>query len=254
VKRSATILISAGAGFVLLAGGATARAAIAGPVDGSGVIHACYDTGGNLKVIDASATCPKGYTPLNWSQTGPQGATGPQGPKGDTGAAGATGPAGAIGATGPAGPKGDTGAVGPAGATGPAGPPGDGGAAGPAGPTGATGPAGPQGPPGPGAPPVHSGGDTARGLGIVNCGGSVSVSNSAYTGDVWFAVTRSSGCSGLMNIVISAGAGTGTVFDLYAGQPVGPALGNGLTSTAVLPGTYYIDIYGGTALTLTLTG
>jgi hypothetical protein len=82
----------------------------------------------------------------------------------------------------------------------------------------------------------------------------VSFSNSAYTGDVWLTVTRLNGCSGLMNIVISSGADTGTVFDLYASQPVGPALGNGLTSTAVLPGTYYIDIYGGTAFTLTLTG
>jgi hypothetical protein len=57
-----------------------------------------------------------------------------------------------------------------------------------------------------------------------------------------------------MKIVISGGAGTGTVFDLYANEPVGPALGNGLTSTAVLPGTYYIDIYGGTTFMLTFTG
>lgn len=120
MKRSAAILISAGAGFVLLAGGATAGAAIAGPVDGSGVIHGCYDTGGNLKVIDASAACPKGYTALNWGQTGPQGTQGPQGP---------AGPAG------PQGPKGDPGATGPAGPVGPAGPQG---AAGPAGPPGAS--------------------------------------------------------------------------------------------------------------------
>lgn len=43
MKRSATILISAGAGFVLLAAGTTAGAAIAGgPVDGAGVIHGCW--------------------------------------------------------------------------------------------------------------------------------------------------------------------------------------------------------------------
>jgi hypothetical protein len=113
------IVLTAAAALALVAGGTAVGASIAGPVDGSGVIHGCYDSGGNVKVIDASATCPKGYTALNWSQTGPQGTQGPQGP---------AGPAGSQG------PKGDTGATGPAGAAGPAGP---------------QGPAGPAGPPGP---------------------------------------------------------------------------------------------------------
>jgi hypothetical protein len=92
VKRSAAILISAGAGFVLLAGGAAAGAAIAGPVDASGVIHACYDSAGRLKVIDASApSCPKKSTSLNWNQTGPQGPAGAQGSQGPAGAQGAQG-------------------------------------------------------------------------------------------------------------------------------------------------------------------
>jgi hypothetical protein len=112
--------------IIITSGGATV-AAIAGPVDGNGVIHTCYNAGGNLKVIDASASCPKGYTALNWSQTGPQGTQGPQGP---AGAAGEQGPKGDTGAAGPQGPAGATGPVGlqgPVGATGPQGP---GGAAG----------------------------------------------------------------------------------------------------------------------------
>ena len=73
----------------VLAGTSTALAASASIPDSSGVIHACYDTGGNVKVIDTAVTssCPKGYTPLNWNQTGP------------------AGPAGRPGAPGPAGPS-----------------------------------------------------------------------------------------------------------------------------------------------------
>lgn len=125
MKRSATILISAGAGLVLLAGGTTAGAAIAaGPVDGSGVIHGCWTNtainGSHVFVLqDAGTTCPKGTTAISWNQQGPAGPAGPVGP------AGAIGPQGPAGAPGPQGPKGDTGAqgpAGPAGATGPAGP------------------------------------------------------------------------------------------------------------------------------------
>jgi hypothetical protein len=52
--------------------------------DGSGVIHGCYKTKGTahpLKVIDSAVTasCPKGYTNLNWNQTGPQGPEGQAG-------------------------------------------------------------------------------------------------------------------------------------------------------------------------------
>jgi hypothetical protein len=74
--------------------------------DGSGVIHGCYQTKGTahaLKVIDSAVTqsCPKGYTSLDWSQTGPQGAQGPQGTQGTQGATGAQGPAGPQGPEGP---------------------------------------------------------------------------------------------------------------------------------------------------------
>lgn len=123
-------IVTAVSAMVLFGGGA-AIAASAGPVDSSGVIHGCYDGGGNLKVnLSQPAACAKDYTALNWNQTGPQG------PKGDTGATGATGPQGPpgpVGQTGPQGPAGDTGATGATGDTGQAGP------AGPAGPAGANG-------------------------------------------------------------------------------------------------------------------
>ena len=75
--------------------------------DASGVIHGCYNSSGNgqLDVIDSSVTqtCPHGFTPLNWSQIGPQGVPGTPG---------------APGAPGAPGPKGDTGPPGPPGAPG----------------------------------------------------------------------------------------------------------------------------------------
>jgi hypothetical protein len=60
---------------------------------GENTVKACYDAGGSLKV-QLGAACPKGWTPTQWSVTGPQG------PVGETGA---TGPAGPAGAQGPAG-------------------------------------------------------------------------------------------------------------------------------------------------------
>jgi hypothetical protein len=132
------IVITGAAALALVASGTAAGATLAGPVGGDGTIHGCYDSGGNVKVIDASATCPKTYTSLNWSQTGPQGATGPQGPQGPQG------PKGDTGATGPQAPKGDTGAIGPQGAKGDTGDTGPQGATGPQGDTGAQGPAGPS--------------------------------------------------------------------------------------------------------------
>ena len=58
--------------------------------DSSGVIHGCYQKdNGQLRVIDPSSSkdknassCRKEETPLDWSQTGPQGPAGPQGPVG----------------------------------------------------------------------------------------------------------------------------------------------------------------------------
>jgi hypothetical protein len=49
--------------------------------DSTGVIHGCYKTNGtlhDLKVIDnaVTASCPTGYSPLNWNQSGPPGSSG----------------------------------------------------------------------------------------------------------------------------------------------------------------------------------
>src|SRR5689334_18745636 len=117
-SRARIIIISTASGFVLLAAGTTAGAAIAGPIDGSGVIYGCYTTKGNmgshnLVLQDVGTTCPSNTTAIKWNQTGPQGPagpagpTGPQGAKGDTGATGPAGPAGATGPAGPQGAKGD---------------------------------------------------------------------------------------------------------------------------------------------------
>src|SRR5262249_8841704 len=70
--------------------------------DANGVIHGCYrPTTGELIVIKSDGKgCETGWTPLNWSQTGPTGLAGPTGP---TGSSGVTGPTGATGTTGPTG-------------------------------------------------------------------------------------------------------------------------------------------------------
>lgn len=109
--------------------------------DSGGVIHACMLKAiGTIRIIDPSAgqKCTSFETALQWSQTGPAGAVGPQGPKGDTG------PQGAPGLQGPQGDKGEPGAPGMQGAKG------DKGDAGIQGAAGATGPQGPKGEPGSG--------------------------------------------------------------------------------------------------------
>jgi len=76
---------------VLLLVGGIAYASIP---DGSGVIHGCYKTTnpatGSVIVIDSDVgqSCPSGFTPLNWNQTGPQGPAGPAGPQGPQGSPG----------------------------------------------------------------------------------------------------------------------------------------------------------------------
>jgi hypothetical protein len=55
--------------------------------DSNGVIHGCRkSTDGSIRVIDTSktATCPNGYTALNWNQAGVQGPAGPAGAPGTT--------------------------------------------------------------------------------------------------------------------------------------------------------------------------
>jgi hypothetical protein len=163
-RRSRRVVLAAVAVLVVTAGVAWASVP-----DGAGVIHACYqvdangnpDGGGKLRLIDSSSeACKKNEAALNWSQSGAQGAAGPQGPKGDTGPQGPkgdTGPQGPKGDTGAPGAKGDTGAPGAKGETGADGAPGAPGATGATGPAGAQGPkgdtgaTGPQGPAGSGA-------------------------------------------------------------------------------------------------------
>jgi hypothetical protein len=64
--------------------------------DPSGVIHACYRSNGNLRLVDKSS-CTINEMALTWNQTGPQGPAGAPGP------AGTPGPQGQPGAPGPAG-------------------------------------------------------------------------------------------------------------------------------------------------------
>jgi len=55
--------------------------------DAGGVIHGCYVTNGQLRVIDESAgeQCKAGETALFWNQTGPQGPQGTPGQQGPQG-------------------------------------------------------------------------------------------------------------------------------------------------------------------------
>ena len=69
----------------------------------SGVYTACYDSSGYVRLIDATASCPKGWSgPVTWNQKGPKGDTGPQGVPGTPGINGANG-ASVVSATEPAG-------------------------------------------------------------------------------------------------------------------------------------------------------
>jgi collagen triple helix repeat protein len=106
--------------LVVGVGAAVGGIAYASIPDASGVIHGCYrPTSGQLIVIKSNGKgCEKGWTPLNWNQTGPTGAIGPTGLTGPTGVTGPTGATGATGLTGATGPTGTTGVTGPTGPTG----------------------------------------------------------------------------------------------------------------------------------------
>lgn len=143
----------------------------------NGVIHSCYKSNGDLKVVESAAACKNNETHLTWNQTGVAGPVGPQGP---------TGPQGLQGATGAQGAQGLTGAPGAPGPAGPQGLPGSTGAQGPQGLTGASGPQGPIGPQGPAGP---SGGPRAFGSVATGNGGPPAFySSSGRTG--WVGVTR----------------------------------------------------------------
>src|SRR5262245_35923631 len=85
-KRDLVAALAGGAIVMVFAGG-VAWAAIPGP---SGVIQGCYDSGGNVKVVEA-LPCPRNYTPFQWNQRGPQGEPGSPGAPGAPGANGANG-------------------------------------------------------------------------------------------------------------------------------------------------------------------
>src|SRR6266542_5276927 len=107
INRFSRRFLLLGVGALALAGGL----AYASIPDSDGTIHACLlKSLEQVRIIDPSEQqCRPNETPISWSQTGPQGATGPQGPTGATGlqgATGATGLQGATGATGSTGPPG----------------------------------------------------------------------------------------------------------------------------------------------------
>jgi hypothetical protein len=84
-----------------------AVAAVAAIVTGAGVasavgedntVKACYDRGGSLK-LQIGDECPRGWTPVQWNVTGPQGLTGEPGQDGADGEPGPPGPPGPAGTT-----------------------------------------------------------------------------------------------------------------------------------------------------------
>lgn len=66
---------------LLVVGGAVALAAGSIPSE-DGVFTACYDGGGNVKLLPTGTTkCPRNwFGPVYWNQEGPPGPTGPPGP------------------------------------------------------------------------------------------------------------------------------------------------------------------------------
>ena len=103
---------------VIAASALTAYGAI--PDSNSGVISACYNQQGQLRVVDGQAaeTCKKGETGLDWNRQGAPGVAGLPGPVGPQGPGGPQGPAGPPGPQGVQGPQGPTGPIGPVGAPG----------------------------------------------------------------------------------------------------------------------------------------
>ena len=66
-----------------------------------GVIRACADKQGDLRIVDSHDECRRNETPVRWNVRGEQGPIGPQGPAGQPGPQGETGPQGARGPAGP---------------------------------------------------------------------------------------------------------------------------------------------------------
>lgn len=91
-KRWAMAVPLAGAAAAV---GAVASAAVPGP---DGVIHACLNREGEVRIVDpAREQCRRHERSVSWNQVGPQGPAGPQGAPGPQGPAGPPGPAGSAG-------------------------------------------------------------------------------------------------------------------------------------------------------------
>ena len=95
--------IIAGAGAIAIFG----SGALVAANTPSQEIYACVNnSSGEIKIVDADATCKRNETLLEWNKQGPQGETGPQG---DPGRQGEPGPQGETGPKGETGPQGEAG-------------------------------------------------------------------------------------------------------------------------------------------------
>jgi hypothetical protein len=104
VLRSKLFAVSVASALTAIVSGGVAWA-LQSPVDGNGVVHACYNPTTGAVKLDIKGVCPATGTknPIAWNA---------QGQPGPAGAAGAPGQVGPAGPAGPAGPKGDPGPAG----------------------------------------------------------------------------------------------------------------------------------------------
>ena len=79
ITRKDLLAAVVGGAIVMVLAGGVAWAAI--PAVPGGVIQGCYDSGGNVKVVDA-LPCPPKYTPFQWNQRGEPGQPGQPGTPG----------------------------------------------------------------------------------------------------------------------------------------------------------------------------
>lgn len=229
--RGAIMFITASATGAILAGGVALAEA-----QHTGVIHACANPTGQVRLVDESDECRRREEPVQWNIRGEQGPPGvpgdpgPAGPRGAPGEQGPAGPAGPQGDPGPAGAQGPQGEQGPEGAEGPAGPVGPAGPQGAPGPEGAQGPQGERGPAGPAGP---------AGASIVPVAGTVtadvtqpwsSTTTTVYLDSDWMV---SVGCSQALGASLQI-TPIGAVDGRFAGT-VGTASGSSSTPAADLP-------------------
>lgn len=115
-RKLKTALAGAVVALVTVAGTAVATGGRGGQ---EGVIHACANPAGKVRLVAETASCRARERAIAWNVRGP---AGPPGSDGSPGPAGAAGPQGPQGPPGPQGPAGSTGPTGPAGPAGPPGP------------------------------------------------------------------------------------------------------------------------------------